>query len=651
MILLDTHADTFPVGLAGTPFEEVYRALRIVAADAWSIDPLAYRAGMAWGFYALQEPAALSSFRDVVVAALISAMAPMVKESQTDSELVEYLRQWREYTPTFPKLQNLYKLFGADVDIEPISDPESQAVLPVEDTRLAFYVRIESIDFPRPLSLAEAYEIALRATPMGSRPFPYYAIGSAVDVPVATATPLEAVTYIDNWEPAVEPIPPTPSLPTVSFPEELGCGTVTISSGSSTGILKTWGAGSWSGSKMPWDGGKTYSSTIYAPGDGNRYNSCGVFEPVDVTGYVGAKNVSNASKAFRYIVVATCSDSTATVITVYDSSNVAYNAFKYTADTDNTDYYYVLDGVQTDWVSDLSSIGYSETPALPTVSFPEELGCDTVTISSGSSTGILKTWGAGSWSGSKMPWDGGKTYSSTIYAPGDGNRYNSCGVFEPVDVTGYVGAKNVSNASKAFRYIVVATCSDSTATVITVYDSSNVAYNAFKYTADTDNTDYYYVLDGVQTDWVSDLSSIGYSETPAPSNFIDVVFAFYWSNNAWTPVNFNYASASNWWYTCIMSDFDKLRLEQFGLSTMQGGSYLGGYGTIPYAVVTQGYSFEILETYSDAAQTPSSLYDLSKFRFVGKTASGMSQQAVCIESTVQNSAYITTFKCRITRNS
>ena len=248
-----------------------------------------------------------------------------------------------------------------------------------------------------------------------------------------------------------------------------------------------------------------------------------------------------------------------------------------------------------------------------------------------------------------MPWDGGKTYSSTIYAPGDGNRYNSCGVFEPVDVTGYVGAKNVSNASKAFRYIVVATCSDSTATVITVYDSSNVAYNAFKYTAD--NTDYYYVLDGVQTDWVSDLSSIGYSETPAPSNFIDVVFAFYWSNNAWTPVNFNYASASNWWYTCIMSDFDKLRLEQFGLSTMQGGSYLGGYGTIPYAVVTQGYSFEILETYSDAAQTPSSLYDLSKFRFVGKTASGMSQQAVCIESTVQNSAYITTFKCRITRNS
>ena len=206
MIMLDARADTFPVGLAGTPFGEVYKALRIVAADAWSVDPTVYRAGMAWGFYALHEPAALASFRDVVVAALISAMAPMVKETQTDAELVEYLRQWREYTPTFPKLQALYALFGAVVDIQPISDPESQSVLPVDDTRLAFYIRIESVDFSRPLTLAEAREIAVRATPMGSRPYPYYALETRISCTVSPA-PVGIYIRLENWETARPPAP------------------------------------------------------------------------------------------------------------------------------------------------------------------------------------------------------------------------------------------------------------------------------------------------------------------------------------------------------------------------------------------------------------------------------------------------------------
>lgn len=55
----------------------------------------------------------------------------------------------------------------------------------------------------------------------------------------------------------------------------------------------------------------------------------------------------------------TCNTSEITVSTVYNSSNVTYNAFKYT--TNSTDYYYVLDGTQTDWTDDLSSIGYSLT--------------------------------------------------------------------------------------------------------------------------------------------------------------------------------------------------------------------------------------------------------------------------------------------------
>ena len=45
---------------------------------------------------------------------------------------------------------------------------------------------------------------------------------------------------------------------------------------------------------------------------------------------------------------------------LYSTETVKYNAFKFTAN--GTDYYYVLDGTQTDWVSDLGSIGYSLTP-------------------------------------------------------------------------------------------------------------------------------------------------------------------------------------------------------------------------------------------------------------------------------------------------
>lgn len=213
MIYLDDKADTCPDGLQGTPFWEVYRALRRVAiAGVWPVDPGAYRAGMAWGWYALHKPEYLTNFRDVVQAALVSACAPMIKPTQTDAELVEYLRQWRDYRPTFPQLQSLYSLFGAAVDIQPISDPESQAVLPVDDTRLAFYLRIESVDTERPLSLSDAITIAVRATPIGSRPYAYYVQESRVTVPVALA-PGGVTLWVENDTVASDP--PTPPAPAI----------------------------------------------------------------------------------------------------------------------------------------------------------------------------------------------------------------------------------------------------------------------------------------------------------------------------------------------------------------------------------------------------------------------------------------------------
>lgn len=204
--LLDAAADVLPVGLQPTPFGEVWRALQQVAAQVWDVDPSVYRAGIAWLWYALRNPAALNAdgLRPLLVAALISEQAPLVKDTQTAAELAEYLRLWRDYTPTYPKLEALYSVFAARVEVRPISDAESQGVVPVADRRLAFYLRVEDFDAERPLTLDEVYQIAVRATPLGSRPVPYFALVGSSDV---FAGPASAGLVRALWasEPAAAP--------------------------------------------------------------------------------------------------------------------------------------------------------------------------------------------------------------------------------------------------------------------------------------------------------------------------------------------------------------------------------------------------------------------------------------------------------------
>ena len=91
---LDAAADVLPVGLQPTPFGDVWQALQQVAAQVWGVDPSVYRAGIAWLWYALRNPEALASdgLRPLLVAALISEQAPLVKDTQTVAELAEYLR-------------------------------------------------------------------------------------------------------------------------------------------------------------------------------------------------------------------------------------------------------------------------------------------------------------------------------------------------------------------------------------------------------------------------------------------------------------------------------------------------------------------------------------------------------------------------------
>lgn len=224
---------------------------------------------------------------------------------------------------------------------------------------------------------------------------------------------------------------------------------------------------------------------------------------------------------------------------------VKCNAFKFTLN--NTPYYYVIDGTHNTWTDDLSAWGYSEVQpvaVLPTVSVTGDFGTnnwlfctaggEVRSIEPNSSEALFYASGSGyvnvlyeqSCSYSVLKWYFG-TGSSDIGTNGSLSIVNS---------GNYIAAKNDTSSAINLYALRCAVCSSSQATVVLAYNSSNVAYNAFKYTAN--NTDYYYVLDGTQTDWTDDLSSIGYSLTPAPSYSEETYY--YWAKD-WTSV-----SAGSW---------------------------------------------------------------------------------------------------------
>lgn len=158
---------------------------------------------------------------------------------------------------------------------------------------------------------------------------------------------------------------PAPALPTVSSEMAIMHNNpVTISAGQTNSDFYY----SSTGQPVAYDSTKSYAvrrARDAVPG-GNDINPT-VFALVDSSGELAVKNISSSSVTVELINVSVCSSSSATVITVYNSSNNPYNAFKYTLD--GTDYYYVLDGTQTDWTDDLSSIGYK----LPTIGYVSSL--------------------------------------------------------------------------------------------------------------------------------------------------------------------------------------------------------------------------------------------------------------------------------------
>ena len=195
---------------------------------------------------------------------------------------------------------------------------------------------------------------------MGDMPEPTPVVPSIPMGGVLTATSDQVILVpVEQAGGVVEVYSPTPALPTVTVISGI------VGNDSSYGSRNI----SVGGSVYQWvnNGGTRELATVasgnviafqrIANGSGENVKYSGFDAQITQDGYVQVTNNTGSSYSGAFgLTTAVCSSDLATVVTVYNSSNVAYNAFKFTAS--GTDYYYVLDGTQTDWTDDLSAIGY-----------------------------------------------------------------------------------------------------------------------------------------------------------------------------------------------------------------------------------------------------------------------------------------------------
>ena len=246
--------------------------------------------------------------------------------------------------------------------------------------------------------------------------------------------------------------------------------------------------------------------------------------------YIYANNISGQNLVVSRVKIAICNDNTATVVTVYNSNNYEYNSFKYTRNS--VDYYWVLDDTQSDWEDDLSSIGYSLTPViiLPSVSVTDTFGSNNWLYTR--LDGINENVRAGSIVDIKSN-KTGSTLDQVSYEPTNSYAIITWSTYQAqagsgrteftiVDHDGYLGAKNSTSNDLYLYALRCAVCSSQEAIVTVVHNTNNESFNMFKYILN--GVYYYYVLDGIQTDWTDDLSSIGYTEEQpfVSDRFIDV---------------------------------------------------------------------------------------------------------------------------------
>lgn len=322
--------------------------------------------------------------------------------------------------------------------------------------------------------------------------------------------------------------PPAPTLPTVTYLSTVYglLSTASIASGGTSSPFKAKAGGAYEGDYFTKNNSKQYAFFRY--NDGVAYkNAGGVFEVAwSQDNYLCAKNVTDSAEDLESVRIAECSSADAQVVTVYDIE-YGYASYAFKFNLSGTYYYSVLDGMfgPSEWTDDLAAEGYTEDPPAPPVVLPEVVllgnaeydywlyvGATTanITLSSGNNCPLYSDRGSSSYGWTTYPKAviSCQKYEYSEYWNVAKGRTGLSLVMSTLSGVQWPGCQNDLNESITFIRLKAAYCKNDSATVVTVYNSSNVTYNAFKFTAGS--TDYYYVLDCVQTDWADDLSSIGY---------------------------------------------------------------------------------------------------------------------------------------------
>lgn len=279
----------------------------------------------------------------------------------------------------------------------------------------------------------------------------------------------------------------------------------------------------------------------------------------------------------------------------------------------------------------------------PTISLSGDFGQDNllyanthntdISVASGSS--VLVGLGGGD-TPTPVLFDSTKLYAVVSWSQVNSAHGSGRTEFAIVESSGNIYAENVSSDDLYLYTVKVAVCSDSTATIITVRDDSEIEYNAFKFTAL--DVDYYFVLDGTQTDWTNDLSSIGY-HIPLPAS----MEVFFYLNNSHDSSTF---SANDYWASVVIDSTDKAALEAFGITLYE-------YSTGKYVIARislDNFSFEPIGLYS-GVRTGQNTASMSNFYcgIKSDSSSGV-YYGVNIWSRSAYSTSSMTWKCLITRN-
>lgn len=359
----------------------------------------------------------------------------------------------------------------------------------------------------------------------------------------------------------------------------------------------------------------------------------------EANNHIAITNTTNDSINISDVTVGYIDSTDAEVVKVVSTDGmpiVFRNAFKYTED--GTSYWYVIGINHVGWVTDLSTVGYEEySPAppivLPTVSVTGDFGVNNELYLYGGGMGLSVPIFAGETSDAtlngttKVTYDNGKSYGVVYWFTGTPGRTD----IALINNNGNLAFKNITNQKFYTRDATVAVCSSNLATVVTVYNSSSVAYNAFKFTAS--GTDYYYVLDGTQTDWTDNLAGIGYRSLDT----FEMIFGLKYDTvyHEWLAVNVS----NDYWWAGVLNADDYAVLNALGL-IYTNTQY--PYKELKY---DSRWSYEIVALYSDFGETeiPINTSDFDARRYTG-------YDAIAIYCTGTYSTNAKSWKCRITKN-